>query len=60
MARYTINYLNGDSETIEADGVEYDPDARDYTFVGGQQVVALVPTANVQSVRRQDDKAVTN
>ncbi len=62
MARYTINYLTGDTETVEAEGVEYDPDARDYTFVVGQQAVALAPVANVRSVHRQDEdpkKSVT-
>jgi hypothetical protein len=57
MARYTINYLTGDTETIEADGVEYDAAARDYTFVSSQQVVALTPVANVRSVHRRDDEA---
>jgi hypothetical protein len=55
MATYTINYLTGDTETTEADRVECDPDARDYTFYSGDQVVALAPIANVRSVHRQDD-----
>ncbi|MFD4547282.1 hypothetical protein [Streptomyces sp. NPDC058466] len=55
MARYTINYLTGDTETVEADGVEYDADAGDYTFVVGRQAVALAPVINVRSVHRQDD-----
>ncbi|MET8694703.1 hypothetical protein ABZV65_19420 [Streptomyces bauhiniae] len=58
MAAYEINYLTGDTDTINADGVEYDPDARDYTFVGdsGRGVVALVPVANVRSVVRLPDE----
>lgn len=59
MARYEINYLTGDTEMVEADGVEYDTDARDYTFVKNGQVVALAPVSNVRSVHRQDDQAVT-
>lgn len=53
MARYTINYLTGESETVEADGVEYDAEARDYTFTLGVQAVALAPVANVRSVHRE-------
>lgn len=55
MARYTINYLTGDTETVEADGVEYDVDARDYTFVVGREAVALAPVGCVRSVIRQAD-----
>jgi hypothetical protein len=55
MARYTINYLTGDTETVEADGVEYDAD-RHYTFTrNGKQVVALTPVAHVRSIVCQDD-----
>ena len=53
MARYTINYLDGNTETVEADSVEYDSDARDYTFGTGRQPLALIPTANVRSVHWQ-------
>lgn len=60
MARYTINYLTGDVETVEADAVEYDIDACDYVLgsstVGAQ--VAIVPRANVRSIVRQSDEAV--
>ena len=55
MARYLISYLDGETETVTADGVEYDPDARDYTFVTGEQAVALTPVANIRSVVRQGD-----
>lgn len=60
MARYTISYLTGDTETVEGDRVEYDSDARDYTFYNGNQVVALAPIANVRSVHRQDAQAVAD
>jgi len=60
MAQYLINYLTGDTETVDADGVEYDADARDYTFVKSGQVVALAPINNVRSVHRQEDQAVTD
>lgn len=43
MANYLINYLNGDTETLTADAVEYDAEARAYTFV------------NVRSIHRQDE-----
>lgn len=56
MAQYTINYLTGDTETVEADGVEYDAEARDYTFVVGRVAVALAPVANVRSVVRKPDE----
>jgi len=62
MAQYLINYLDGETETVEADGVEYDIDARDYTLHGpdGRGVIALVPAGNVRSIVRQDDGAVTD
>lgn len=61
MARYTINYLTGDTETIEAGAVEYDGEANDYTFTAanGKDVVALAPVASVRSVVRVD-AAVTD
>ena len=60
MACYTIKYLDGDTETVTADGLEYDPDARDsnLTKVDGKGVVALAPAANVRSIHRHDE-AVT-
>lgn len=61
MAQYTINYLTGDTATVEADGVEYDVDARDYTFTAadGKGVVALVPLAGIRSVVRQNTEPKT-
>lgn len=61
MARYEINYLIGDTEYVAAEGVEYDPDAKDYTFYAGSNghnAVALIPVANVRSIVRQAE-AVT-
>ncbi|MEU1434054.1 hypothetical protein ABZ438_08135 [Streptomyces sp. NPDC005786] len=54
MARYEINYLDGNTEHVAADGVEYDNDARDYTFFTDGKAVALAPVANVRSIHRQD------
>ena len=59
MAQYTINYLDGTTECVTADGVEYDPAARDYTFYLNKQAVALAPIANVRSVHHPDAEAVT-
>jgi hypothetical protein len=55
MATYTINYLTGDTETVLADNVEYDPSAADYTFYLDGKVAALAPVANVRSVHHKDD-----
>jgi hypothetical protein len=59
MAQYVIKYLDGDTETVEADGLEHDPDARDYNFTkaNGKGVVALAPAANVRSIHRHDDNS---
>ncbi|MDP5310392.1 hypothetical protein [Streptomyces poriferorum] len=59
MARYEIHYLDGNTDHVTADGVEYDTDARDYTFFTDGQVVALTPVANVRSIIRHEDQAVT-
>ncbi|SES03550.1 hypothetical protein [Streptomyces qinglanensis] len=55
MARYTINYLTGDTETVEADGVKYDDEARDYTFYTGSEAVAFAPVDNVRSIHRHNE-----
>lgn len=60
MARYTINYLDGNTETVEAEGVEYDSSANDYTFVKDATVVALAPVRNVRSVHRLSSEQVTD
>lgn len=59
MTQFTINYLDGTTEHVTADGVEYDADARDYTFYLDKRAVALAPVANVRSVHHSDAKAVT-
>lgn len=59
MARYLINYLTGDVETVEADGVEYDTNANDYTFMQDGNVVALAPVHNVRSVHRLNGEQAT-
>jgi hypothetical protein len=56
MAHYLISYLDGQDETIQADGVEFDSDARDYTFHTNGHAVALAPAANVRSIVRQSDE----
>jgi hypothetical protein len=60
MARYTIKYLTGDEETIEAKSVAHDTDARQYVFHSQDRIyapVSLIPQANVLSIHRQDDEA---
>ncbi|MFJ9985292.1 hypothetical protein ACIQUD_14890 [Streptomyces globisporus] len=57
MARYEINYLDGNTDTVTAEGVEYDIDARDYTFYTDKQAVALAPVANVRSIIKRDEAA---
>ncbi|MCX4605497.1 hypothetical protein OG402_34070 [Streptomyces anulatus] len=54
MARYEINYLDGTTDTVTAEGVEYDTEAGDYTFFTQGQVVALAPVTNVRSVIRHE------
>ena len=53
MAHYTINYVTGDIETLDADSVRYDDDAQDYTFYLGNEAVALAPATNIRSIHRQ-------
>lgn len=60
MATFTINYLTGDTEKVQADNVEYDANASDYTFYIDGKVAALAPVGNVRSVHRKDDTAVTS
>lgn len=55
MARYEINYLDGSTDQVEAEGVEFDIDARDYTFYTDKQAVALAPAANVRSIIKRDE-----
>ncbi|MEU4967790.1 hypothetical protein [Streptomyces smyrnaeus] len=59
MAQYTINYLDGVTETVQADGVRYDDDARDYTFYTASEAVAVAPVDNVRSIHRHNDEAVS-
>lgn len=58
MARYEINYLDGNTDHVTADGIEYDNDAQDYTFFIDGKAVALAPVGNVRSIIRRDDQAV--
>ncbi|WP_019357991.1 hypothetical protein [Streptomyces sp. AA1529] len=61
MPSYTINYLTGDTETIQADRVE--EEGPQYTaYLGadgdGSVIVSHIPAANVRSIHHQDAKAV--
>ncbi|MEU3613511.1 hypothetical protein ABZ725_14505 [Streptomyces sp. NPDC006872] len=60
MAQYTINYLNGDTETVTAERSEYDPDSRPLFLYTGDQPVAWIPQANVRSVHRLNNQAATD
>jgi hypothetical protein len=60
MAHYLINYLTGDTETVTADTVNIDCEARAFVFhatANEYKPVALVPQANVRSIHRQDDES---
>jgi len=59
MANYRIAYLDGETETIQADRSEYDLDARSLILYSDEQPVAWIPQANVRSIVRQNDEAVT-
>ena len=62
MARYTIHYLTGDVETVEAEKVNIDDESKVFVFRTGpiqNEPDAIVPSANVLSIHRQDDEAVT-
>lgn len=66
MARYEINYLDGNTEYVEADHMAIDYEAKAYVFrrgdVGNQPEAviasAFIPDANVRSIHRHD-QAVT-
>ena len=60
MARYTINYLTGDTETITADKVNIDDESQVFVFHTGRfqnEPDAIVLKDNVRSVHRQDDNS---
>ncbi|MFF8589953.1 hypothetical protein ACF061_00695 [Streptomyces sp. NPDC015220] len=58
MAQYLINYLTGDTDTIEADTV--DEEGYQYTGYVNGKIVAHIPRANVRSIILQDDEAATD
>lgn len=63
MARYTINYLTGDVETVEAETVNIDDESKVFVFRTDpiqNEPDAIVPTANVRSIHRHDDEAVSS
>jgi len=54
MARYLINYLDGESETITA--VNLEPIGGQYVaWAGDGSAAAYIPTNNVRSVILQSD-----
>jgi hypothetical protein len=63
MAQYLISYLDGETEKVEAEKVNIDDGSQVYVFHLGDPLqgepVALVPKANVRSIHRQDEQAVT-
>ncbi|MFS4103745.1 DUF6085 family protein [Streptomyces sp. PD-S100-1] len=59
MAKFTINYLSGDTETVTAVTVDRSFDSREYHFPDRDgRLAARIPVANVRSIHRQDE-AVT-
>lgn len=59
MATYTINYLTGDTETVQADGLVRDDDeyrAYNETDARNSVTVAWIPACNVRSVLRAEDE----
>ncbi|MEU2403417.1 hypothetical protein ABZ609_03690 [Streptomyces rubiginosohelvolus] len=63
MARYEINYLDGNTETILVDRVE--EEGTQYTAYLGtnedhSEIVSHIPVANVRSIHRADAKAVSS
>jgi hypothetical protein len=64
MAQYTINYLTGETETVNADHMVIDYDAKAYVFRAGdigdqpEAVIpsAFVPAANIRSIHRTDSE----
>jgi hypothetical protein len=59
MAQYTINYLTGDTESVNAVRVGNDVDGGQYVFHDDEQSyspVAFIPQHNVLSIIRQDDE----
>lgn len=58
MAHYLVSYLDGETEIITAANLE--PSGNQYiAWVGDGSAAAYVPAANVRSIVRQDDEAVT-
>ncbi|MEU1497271.1 hypothetical protein [Streptomyces sp. NPDC005732] len=58
MARYTIKYLDGESETVDAISVAHDHEADQYVFHAQERKyapVALIPQGNVLSIHRHGD-----
>jgi hypothetical protein len=56
MAQYLISYLDGETETITASGIE--TGGVQYVLYQDGKPAAFIPVTNVRSVIRQDDEAV--
>lgn len=54
MATYTINYLTGDTETVQADSLIRDGD--EYVASTGVTTIARIPALNVRSILRAEDE----
>jgi len=59
MAHYRIAYLDGETDTIQADRAEYDLDSLSMLLRAGEQLVAWIPQTSIRGIVRQDDEAVT-
>ena len=58
MPNYLITYLDGDSETIDADTME--PSGSQYIAYRNGCSVAYIPATNVRSITRQDTTQPTD
>jgi len=56
MARYEINYLDGNTECVDADNLE--PSGNQYiAWAGDGSAAAYIPVANVRSIIKCNEEA---